>query len=213
MALREINLIPADILARRHVWRHLSFWGMTLGFVVVLIFGFHLYQRQFVLASQQIPGNLEDIQSAVMLTSEQIKALQAEIKPLKQKRDVIRQIAGSLRYTVILATLADRLNASTWCTQISLERDPMTSGAANLKIQGSSFGNEELGNFLTRLSEKSVFQNISLKYARETLLATSEKISDAPMEVTHFQIECQVTRNNSSSKTPLASHSKMLGGE
>jgi hypothetical protein len=196
MALREINLVPADILARRHLLRHLSFWGMTLGLVLVSIFGFHLYQRQFVLASQRIPGNLEGIKSAITLKSEQIKTLQAEMERLKQKRDAIRQIAGNLRYTVILAVLADRLNASTWFRQLSLERDQIQTGSANLKIQGSSFGNEELGNFLNQLSEERVFQNVSLKYARETVLASSKKNSAAPMEATHFQIECQVTRNN-----------------
>ena len=196
MALREINLVPADMLARRHLGRHLSFWGMTLGFVLMLILGFHLYQRQFVLGSQRIPGNLEGIKSAITLKSEQIKTLQAEMERLKQKRNAIRRIAGNLRYTMILATLADRLNASTWFTQLSLERDGMQSGSANLKAQGSSFGNEELGNFLNQLSGESVFQNVSLKYARETVLARADSNSGAPMEVTHFQIECLVKRTD-----------------
>ena len=212
MALREINLVPADLLTRRHLSRHLSFWAMTLGFVLALIFGFHLYQIQFVFASQRIPGKIEGIKSAITSRSEQIKALQAEMERLKQKRDAIRQIAGNLRYTLILAILADRLNASTWFTQLSLERDQIRPGSANLNIQGSSFGNEELGNFLNQLSEESVFQNVSLKYARESVLARSELESGAPMEVTHFQIECHVTRNNESSKTGLAKGSEMLGG-
>ena len=212
MALREINLVPADLLTRRHLSRHLSFWGMTLGFVLALIFGFHLYQIQFVFASQRIPGKIEGIKSAITSRSEQIKALQAEMERLKQKRDAIRQIAGNLRYTLILATLADRLNASTWFTQLSLERDQIRPGSANLNIQGSSFGNEELGNFLNQLSEEGVFQNVSLKYARESVLARSELESGAPMEVTHFQIECNVTRNNESSKTGRAKGSEMPGG-
>jgi len=196
MALREINLVPADILARRHLLRHLSFWGMTLGLVLVLIFSLHLYQRQFVLASGRIPGNLENIMRAITLKSEKIKALQADIERIKQKRNAIRQIAGNLPYTLILATLADILNGTTWLTHLSLERDQTLPGTANLKIQGSSFYNEELGNFLNHLSGERVFQNVSLKYARETLLATSEQNSGAPVEVTHFQIECRVTRNN-----------------
>jgi Tfp pilus assembly protein PilN len=162
----------------------------------MLILGFHLYQRQFVLGSQRIPGNLEGIKSAITLKGEQIRTLQAEMERLKQKRDAIRRIAGNLRYTVILATLADRLNASTWLTQLSLERDQIQPGSANLRIQGSSFGNEELGNFLNQLSGESVFQNVSLKYARETVLARSDRNSGAPTEVTHFQIECLVRRNN-----------------
>jgi Tfp pilus assembly protein PilN len=196
MALREINLVPADILDRRHLLRHLSFWGMTLGIVLVLIFSVHLYQRQFVLASGRIPGNIENIKKAITLKSERIKTLQGETERMKQKRDAIRQIAGNLPYTLILATLADILNGSTWLTQLSLERDQTLQGSANLKIQGSSFYNEELGNFLNQLSGEGVFQNVSLKYARETLLATSEQNNGAPVEVTHFQIECRVTKNN-----------------
>lgn len=196
MALREINLVPADILARRHVLRHLSFWGMTLGFVLILILGFHLYQRQVVLGSQRIPGNLLSIKSAIGLKSEQIRSLQAEMERLKQKRDAIWQIASNFRYTLILAKLADRLNASTWFTQLSLEREHLQAGSANLRIQGSAFGNEELGNFLNQLSGESVFQNVSLKYARETVLDRSGERPGAPVAVTHFQIECLVKGNN-----------------
>ncbi len=211
MALREINLVPEDILARRHLWRHLSFWGMTLGFALALIFGVHVYQRHSELAARQRPGNLEGLKTAMTLKSEKIKALQADMEHLKRKRDAIRLIVGNLPYTGILASLAGILNGATWFTHLSLERDRNLPGAASLKIQGSSFHNKELGNFLNLLSGEGLFQNVSLKYARESELATSAQNRAASVEVTHFQIECQVTRNSGNSKRPRAAGSRTSG--
>jgi len=196
MALREINLVPADILDRRHLLRHLSFWGIMLGFVLMSIFGFHLYQRHAVLTSDRMPVGLESIKSTIALKSEKIKVLQTEVQRLKKKRDALHQISGNLPYTLILATLADILNGSTWFTQLSLERDQSLTGAANLRIQGSALCNEELGNFLNQLSEERAFQNVALKYARETIMASSTKNTGAPVEVTRFQVECRVTKND-----------------
>jgi Tfp pilus assembly protein PilN len=196
MALREINLVPVDILGRRHLLRHLSFWGMTLGFVLLSIFGFHLYQRHLVLTAGRVPGRLESITSTIALKSEKIRVLQTEVERLKKKREALHQIAGNFPYTVILATLADTLNDSTWLTQLSLERDQTLRGAANLRIQGSALCNEELGNFLNHLSEAGTFQNVALKYARETIMATSVKNTGAPVEVTRFQVECRVSMSD-----------------
>jgi Tfp pilus assembly protein PilN len=194
MALREINLVPADILGRRHLLRHLSFWGMTLGFVLMSICGFHLVQRHAVLTSDRVPGRLESIKSTIALKSEKIKVLQTEVQRLKKKRNALRQIAGYRPYTLILATLADILNGSTWFTQLSLERDQSLTAAANLRIQGSALCNEELGNFLNQLSEERAFQNVTLKYARETIMTSSLKNTGAPLELTRFQIECRVIK-------------------
>ena len=194
MALREINLVPADILGRRRLLRHLSFWGMTLGFVLMSICGFHLVQRHAVLTSGRVPGRLESIKSTIALKSEKIKMLQTEVQRLKKKRNALHQIAANFPYTLILATLADILNGSTWFTQLSLERDQSLTGAANLRIQGSALCNEELGNFLNQLSEERAFQNVTLKYARETIMASSVKDTGAPVEVTRFQIECRVAK-------------------
>ena len=44
MALRPINMIPGNILARTALYRHLWFWGKGLVFILLLFVMFYLVQ-------------------------------------------------------------------------------------------------------------------------------------------------------------------------
>jgi hypothetical protein len=61
-----------------------------------------------------------------------------------------------------------------------------------LKLSGFSFSNEELGNFLNRLTAESIFKAVVLKYAQETILAQPERHAEEAVKVVKFEIECEL---------------------
>ena len=65
----------------------------------------------------------------------------------------------------------------------------------NLRMIGFSSRNGSLADFLSKLSSDALFEDVLLKYARETRASSSSSRGD-PEEMIQFQIECRVSRAN-----------------
>lgn len=192
MALREINLIPGDILTRRHLKRHLSFWAGCLVISLVFIFGFFFYQKHVVLAEKSAFGNLQDTHTHLGLRIQEIKRIQEELEKLDQQQSVLRTIIRGPICSRVLSRLADIMNESTWLTQLTTDDNRKTEKGASLKLSGFSFSNEELGNFLNRLTAESMFKTVLLKYAQETMLSQPDRNKGEAVKVVKFEIECEL---------------------
>ena len=192
MALREINLIPADIQNRRFLQRHLSFWTGCLVISLVLIFGFFFYQKLVVLAEKSAFGNLQDTHTHLGLRIQEIKRIQEELEKLDQQQSVRRTIIRGPICSRVLWKLADIMNESTWLTLLSTDDNRKTEKGASLKLSGFSFSNEELGNFLNRLTAESMFKAVLLKYAQETILTQPDRNAGEAVKMVKFEIECEL---------------------
>ena len=192
MAIREISLIPADILARRHLQRHFAFWTACLVVSLALIFGFYFYQKTFVLDEKRTLGNLQDAHNHLGLRIQEIKRIQEELEKLDQQQAVLRTIIRGPVCFRVLWTLADIMNEYTWLTVLAVDNPRETEKGATLKLNGFAFSNEELGNFLNRLTIEPMFKAVLLKYAQETLLVQPDQPSVDPAKVVEFEIECEL---------------------
>ena len=192
MALREINLIPADIQNRRHLQRHISFWTGCLVISLVLIFGFFFYQKHVVLAKKSAFGNLQDTHTHLGLRIQEIKRIQEELEKLDQQQSVLRTIIRGPICSRVLWKLDDIMNESTWLTLLTTDDNRKTEKGASLKLSGFSFSNEELGNFLNRLTGESMFGAVVLKYAQETMLTQPDRNAGEAVKAVKFEIECEL---------------------
>jgi Tfp pilus assembly protein PilN len=192
MALREINLIPADILNRKVLNKHLVFWIGCLTISLSLIFGCYLYEKHVVLAQMSTFGSLKDTHTHLGLKIQEIKRIQEELEKLDQQQAVLKTITiGPVCWRIILK-LAEILNENTWLKTLATDNGRDKEANASLKLSGFSFSNEELGNFLITLSSEPMFKNVLLKYARETIVGRADKNGDDRMKVIEFEIECEL---------------------
>ncbi|MBW2144723.1 MAG: PilN domain-containing protein [Deltaproteobacteria bacterium] len=196
MALREINLIPGDILDRRYLLRHLGFWAGCMVISLSLVFGFYFYQAKVALAKERPMTTLEDMHMNLGTRIEEIKGVQDELERLDQQQSVLKTITRNQSYSRVLHTLADIMNEDTWLRRLTIDQgkghDEDEENVTRLKLTGLSFSNEELGNFVNRLSAEPMFKRVILKFARETITALSRQNADESMRVVEFQIECHI---------------------
>jgi Tfp pilus assembly protein PilN len=194
MALREINLIPADILSFRYLLRHLFFWARCLTLLLSLIGGFFLYQTHFVINKKRSTTDLQTIHTRMGTRMEEINRIQQELERLDQQQDVLKTIKRNQPYSGVLFKLADIMNEDTWLTRLSVDSDMNTDkgGTENLALTGFSFSNEKLGNFMSRLSSETLFKEVVLKYAKETHAAQSDPDRETNESLIQFQIECKM---------------------
>jgi len=85
MALREVNLIPAEVLHQKQIIRHLFLWTGSLALLLGLIFGFYQYQIHAVLPKNRPKTTLEDMHNRLGATLADIKLARQEIEQLSHQ--------------------------------------------------------------------------------------------------------------------------------
>jgi len=193
MALRDVNLIPAEVLHRRYTVRHILMWTGGLVFCLALIFGFYLYQVYKVLPRQRPVTTLEDMHLQLGATMEEISVTQNEIERLSLQEAFIKKLSKTQPFSRLLHRLAIIMNAQTWLTRMMVNTPADNKEKAlEMKLYGFSLSNEQLGDFLTRLSEERLFENVILKYAKENQIREFSKTRKSPLKVIQFQIDLNI---------------------
>jgi Tfp pilus assembly protein PilN len=153
MALREINLIPTDILSKRYISRRIFLWSGCLILCLSLIFGFYQYQVQVVLPKKRPVTTLEDMQKQLGTTIEEIKETQQEIQRLSLQESLLKDLTQIQPLSKILLKLSEIMNTRTWLTKLSVDAGAEEEDfVSSIELNGFSLSNFDLGNFLTDVS-------------------------------------------------------------
>jgi len=192
MALRDVNLIPPHIQSSMIFNRHLAFWIGCLAISLSLIFCFYLYQKHMVLVQKSAFGNLKDTRTHLGLKIKEIKRIQEEVEKLDQQQAVLDTIITGPMSWRIIQRLSEIINEYTWLKELTTGSGVDKDTRANLKLSGFSSSNEELGNFLIKLSGDPMFKGVLLKFTRETSLNRARKDDGNQVKVIEFEIECEL---------------------
>jgi len=192
MALREINLLDPDKVRRRALIRHLSFWAACLLSGLLIIGAVHL-QARAVLAQKQAGLLQGNTQGGLAVAVAEFKRLQAELDNINQQHGAIKALIRDPAYSRILAVLSDRMNASTWLTQLQVDSGNLKNPNIQVTLTGYSCSHETLGDFLNRLAAERLFRAVQLRYAREIVALPGQSPCGAPSLI-QFQIESQLPK-------------------
>jgi Tfp pilus assembly protein PilN len=137
-------------------------------------------------------ANLQDTHTHLDLKIKEIEKIKEELEKLDHQQTVLRDIIRGPIYSQVLWKLADIINKNTWLTSLATDNNRHSEKNASIKLNGYSLSNEELGNFLSQLSLEPIFQNVSLKYAQESMLSRSNRSDGDLIKVIQFEIECEL---------------------
>jgi len=190
--------MPYGLFIRRKYTRHLFLWAGCLSILLVLIAGGFFYQRHFILLKEKPVTTLQEMHVHLGERVTEIKKVQEEFERLDQQQSVLETITRHQSYSQLLLTLAAVMNEEIWLRQLILnsekDEDQKKDKEENtaLVIDGFSYSNEQLGNFINQLSNEAMFTDVILKYAKETVLDLSGKGADEAARVIEFKIECNI---------------------
>ncbi len=192
MALREINLVPSNILARRQLLRHFSFWAGCLVILLAPIFGFYVYRAGATTAQNRTIANPDDINKHMSQQVSTVKRIQRELELLNKQQADLQAIVRYSDYSGILSKLADTMNGYTWLKSLKIDSGSNPDDPTMLLVSGCATPNEALGNFLNRLGSNPLFEDVVLKYATETLMENSDVNDEKPEKQVEFEIVCRI---------------------
>ena len=145
-----------------------------------------------VLVQKSAFGNLKDTRTHLGLKIKEIKRIQEEVEKLDQQQAVLDTIITGPMSWRIIQRLSEIINEYTWLKELTTGSGVDKNTRANLKLSGFSSSNEELGNFLIKLSGDPMFTGVLLKFTRETSLNRARKDDGNQVKVIEFEIECEL---------------------
>ncbi len=194
MALREINFIPIELVARRTLLRHLLFWTGCVVISLSLIWGFYFYHEHALQAKKRTVTTLKKRHANLGAKIDEIKHIRDDLDRLNQKQAGLVTITRNEPYSRIFAKLADIMNEATWLSQLAIESGLDEQTETSLRLTGFSFSAEELGNFLNQLANEAMFKNVVLERLTESETSGLYKNMRKPMRLIQFQIAVRVPK-------------------
>ncbi|MBU0465900.1 MAG: PilN domain-containing protein [Proteobacteria bacterium] len=196
MALRQINMIPGNILARTDLVRHLWFWGKGLVFILLLFVMFYLAQASRFALQQKAQHS--DASMKVIVTNKIEQALKKadginmQMQDLKLKAGLLATLTNQQLYYDILAVFAHAFNDATWIDHLSIQRgNEKDTDRSNLMVDGFSLTHNTLGAFLESLSGNNRIQDVVLVYAKKQ----EQKSPDLDVaSLIQFKLTCSIIK-------------------
>ena len=194
MALRETNLLPPEILARRDFLRHLSFWAACTAIFLSLIWGFYFYQIYLLQAKRRTLAELKQKHQDLGSKINEIKRIQAELDGMRQEQAGLENITLAAPYSQIFTKLADIMNEATWLSQLTIDSGQESESSIRLRLTGFSFSADELGNFLEQLTNERMFKDVVLQQVRENVNSQFTEGMGKTVRLMQFNIECKISK-------------------
>jgi len=194
MALRETNLIPPEVLARREFLRHLFFWAGCMVISLGLIWGFYFYQIHVLQGKRCTVAELKQKHQDLGTKINEIRLIQVELDRMRQEQAGLENITLAAPYSQIFAKLADIMNEDTWLSQLTIDSGREEESSIRLRLTGFSFSADELGNFLQQLTNEPLFQGVVLQNARENVNSQFSRGPGKAVRLIQFNIECKISK-------------------
>jgi len=200
MAVRQINLIPANILARTAFTRHLWFWGKGLIFILLLFVILYLVQASRF-ALQQKALNSESSSKIQVLNKighakGEADDINSQMQDLALKSGLLASLTNQQLYYDILAVFAESFNGDTWINHLTIQRGTeKDTDRSNLMVDGFSLTHNTLGIFLESLAGNKRIDDVVLVYAKKK--QGQEGLDPDLSNVVQFKLTCSIIKGSS----------------
>ena len=173
------------------MFRHLWLWALGLVLVSTLISGYYFYQTFVVLPQERPATTVADMQKHLGVTIDEISSTEQQIERLNLQEEFLKRFTRNQPFSMLLFEMSQAINQKTWLTRFDIDsiRETENRVARNFRLYGYSYSNDDLGDFLTRLSTQKLFQDVVLRFAQETQIVTWEGEGKDRVKVIQFQID------------------------
>jgi Tfp pilus assembly protein PilN len=179
MAVRNVNLVPDELLQRRYAVRHGVGWAIAYALVIALLAGAYLLSVQRGVPRRHRLSERE-VNARLATAVAQIETRKAELARLAFVRDVTCPLGPA----ETVGQLAELLAEDGWLTRLELELNVLNGNV--LTLEGLAYSNARLGGIVNRLNESDTFQDIVL--GRSSEQQTFSGNDRPPRRVVQFQI-------------------------
>lgn len=177
----RINLLPfRETRKKENIKRQISVYVLTLLFLVVLMVFFFLQLNGKVRSLRAEKAQIKKQLATYAETTKKIEEIKKQIKEIRAKLDVIRDLEKKKTGPVFLldeiatAVPKNRL----WLRSLSEKQ-------GRLELQGTAMDNETIAVFMTNLEKAEHITTVDLK------TATLRHLNEYKLDVVDFNLDCK----------------------
>ena len=213
--MREINLVPYDVILLEELSRRFRWWMAVLAGVCMLMCLFLVIQNTIIATIDHEVRQLEKRNVILKARYEEIKKLQQKKSELARKAGIVRALLATRNFSQFFIELEQSMPPSLRLTSLELDKKnlllsddegewvdtgyfvvkknpPGTKGkqdasypAPNLIIKGITLSHDDLAYFIDALERLPRFHNVNLRQCKE---GKQEK------NKIEFELDAQVTK-------------------
>ena len=194
--MRDINLIPYDVLLLEALYHRFRWWMVVLGGACVMICALLLLQHSVIATIDGEVQQLEERNAALKARYEEIKILQEKKNELARKARIVEVLLATRNFSSFFVELEQSMTPSIRLTSLSLDKkDFIFSGSEgewvdtgyfvvkknasentvrqdtsaltpNLIIKGITLSHDDLAYFIEALERLPRFHNVNLRQCK-----------------------------------------------
>ncbi|GIX45908.1 MAG: hypothetical protein KatS3mg131_0119 [Candidatus Tectimicrobiota bacterium] len=204
--MRDVNLIPADVLARRQQRARLRLWGIAVAVALLALLGSGFLLHWQIGHAEQRLARLQQQRQALAQLLEDLKALRARQQQLQVRERVLERLLQRVSLPRLFADLAALTDAQLWLTRVELRtaaspapavapqraatfftlgRTPAQAAdtgperketQTSLLVQGYATSTQRLADFLAGLARLPWLAGLELQVVRQGVFLTREAV-------------------------------------
>ncbi len=163
MALREINLVPWDLMKKNTLSRHLWFWAKGLLLVVLVLGAVYLVTFFWMNNQKQTLPQFGQVKEQMAVKTNAVKDLQGRLQEIQAKILSLSTLTRGQLFFEIIQIFSNCLNDQTWINTLSLQRTP--EDILVLVCEGEAWTHHALGMLIHQLSLAPRIQEVVLENA------------------------------------------------
>ena len=213
--MREINLVPYDVILLEELYRRFRWWMAVLAGVCMLMCLFLVIQNTIIATIDHEVRQLEKRNVVLKARYEEIKKLQQKKSELARKAGIVRALLATRNFSQFFIELEQSMPPSLRLTSLELDKKNLllsddegewvdtgyfvvkknppgtkakhdaSSLAPNLIIKGITLSHDDLAYFIDALERLPRFYNVNLRQCKE---GKQEK------NKLEFELDAQVTK-------------------
>lgn len=195
--MREINLVPYDVILLEELYRRLRLWMVVLAGLCVLICLLLVIQKTVIATIDHEVGQLEKRNVILKARYEEIKILQGKKSELARKAGIVKALLTTRYFSHLFIELEQSMPSSLRLTSLELDKNNLllsddegewvdtgyfvvkknapgnklkqaaSSDSPNLIIKGITLTHDDLAYFIDALERLPHVNNVNLRQCKE----------------------------------------------
>ena len=211
--MRDINLIPYDVILLDELYQRFRWWMVVLAGVCFLIGGLLLVQNSVIATINSEVRQLEKRNAALKARYEEIKHLQEKKKELARKARIVEGLLATRNFSQFFVELEQSMTPAIRLTSLDLDKKNILLGddqgewvdtgyfvvkknapgttaqkdkikeTPNLIIKGITLSHDDLAYFIDALEQLPRFNNVNLRQCKKGEGETQDIIFELDAQV------------------------------
>ncbi len=185
MALRDINMIPGEILGSEILKRQLKSWGTIMVLVLMGLGVTGMGEHRWLMHQSRAASHGLSMETRLKTVIQEIHGVQETLETIRIRNKTLKTLGNRFHFYGVVQRISRPFDHLTWLEHLRIQDNKTAPDRAQVELEGFSMTHASLGNFINRLSAEPGVREIVLAHANQ-----NHGTESGPLK---FKLSCTVS--------------------